>query len=282
MTILITGATGNVGLETIRALPVTTPVRAGVRSPERAADIFPAHVEPIRFDFTDPTTYAPTLDGVRRVLLVRPPQVTDVKRDIVPFIHAMTEVGIQQVAFLSVMGAEDMSFIPHAKIENALIESGLPWTLLRPGFFNQNLSTTHATDIRERDEIFVPAGNGKTSFIDVRDIGAVAALTLTDDGHIAQAYTLTGNESLTYNEIAAILSDVLGRPIRYTRPNPLHFLWREWRNGTPLAYAVTMTGIYLPTYLNRTGHLTDTTEQLLGRPPISFRQFAADYQHVWC
>jgi uncharacterized protein YbjT (DUF2867 family) len=281
MRLLITGATGNVGLETIRSLPNNLSIRAGLRTPERTAGQLPSHVEAVKFDFTDATTYAPALAGVTRVLLVRPPQISNVQRDIAPFIEAMQVAQVQQVVFLSVMGAEDVSFIPHAKIEAALRNSGLPWTFLRPGFFNQNLSTTHAADIRDRDQVFVPAGNGRTSFIDVRDIGSVAARTLTDNGHTNQAYTLTGNESLTYDEVAAVLSNVLGRPIRYTQPHPLYFLWREWRNGTPLPFAITMTGIYLPTYLKRTGQLTDTTENLLGRPPIRFRQFAEDYQHIW-
>ncbi|MEO0565861.1 MAG: SDR family oxidoreductase, partial [Chloroflexota bacterium] len=259
MSILITGATGNVGLETIRSLPEDHPVRAGVRTPQRAEGKLPPHVEAVRFDFLDQTTHTPALDGVQRVLLIRPPQLSNVQRDMLPFIRAMQTAEVKQIVFLSVMGAEDVSFIPHAKIEAALRDSGLPWTFLRPGFFDQNLSTTHAADIRDRDTVFVPAGNGRTSFIDVRDIGAVTARTLTEEGHTEQAYTLTGDESLTYHEIATILSDVLGRPIRYAQPNPLHFLWREWRNGTPFPFAVTMTGIYLPTYLNRTGQLTDTT-----------------------
>jgi uncharacterized protein YbjT (DUF2867 family) len=280
--ILITGATGNVGLETLHALPNLQAVRAAVRSPERAQAILPDTLgDCVRFDFTEPNTFAAALDNITHVFLVRPPQLSNVERDMQPFINAMQVAGVQQVVFLSVMGAEDVSFIPHAKIEKALQDSGLTWTFLRPGFFNQNLSTTHAADIRERNEVFVPAGKGRTSFIDVRDIGAIAARTLTEEDHTEKAYTLTGNESLTYDEVAEILSDVLERDIQYTRPNPARFGWHTWREGVSIPQTLVMIGIYLPTYFNRTGSLTHTVQHLLGRPPISFKQFAKDNRQVW-
>jgi len=276
--ILITGATGNVGRATIDALPTDTDIIAAVRDPERTQG-FPANVTSVRFDFTDPTTFEGALEGVEQLLLVRPPQLSNISRDMVPFLEAARG---RHIVFLSVMGAESVSFIPHAKVEAHITDmDDTPWTFLRPGFFFQNLTTTHAADIRDHDEIFIPAGNGTTSFIDVADIGAVAAKTLTEPGHTGKAYTLTGDDALTYDEVAEILTDVLGREITYSRPNPLRFAWREWRNGTPLPYVMVMVGIYMPTLLGRTGALTDTTEQLLGRPPRRFREFAEANRRVW-
>jgi uncharacterized protein YbjT (DUF2867 family) len=101
------------------------------------------------------------------------------------------------------MGVEDAGFIPHAKIERALRESRLSPTFLRPGFLNQNPSTTHAADIREKDRVFVSAGRGATSFIDTRDIAAVAARALREPGHEGAAYTLTGDDVLTYERPGA-------------------------------------------------------------------------------
>jgi len=106
--------------------------------------------------------------------------------------------GLKHVTFLSVQGAERNVLVPHYRIERHLERSGLHHTLLRPAFFMQNLSTTHAADIRERDEIFLPAGRGKTAFIDARDVGAIAARTLTESGHDRMAYELTGREALDY------------------------------------------------------------------------------------
>jgi uncharacterized protein YbjT (DUF2867 family) len=276
--ILITGANGNVGRATIAAMPSDVEIIAGVHNLDRTSSFGPG-VRPVRFDFTEPATFDDALEGVEALLLVRPPQLSDVRRDILPFLEAARG---RHIVFLSVMGVESASFIPHAKIETAISAyEDTPWTFLRPGFFFQNLSTTHAADIRDRNELFIPAGSGKTSFIDVEDIGAVAALALTEPGHTSRAYTLTGDDALTYDEVAAIMTEVLGRDIRYSRPNPLQFAWREWRNGTPLPYVLVMVGIYLPTLLGRTGDLTDTTERLLGRPSRSFRDFVAENRQVW-
>ena len=103
--------------------------------------------------------------------------------------------------------------VPHAAVETWLRGSGLDWTFVRAAFFHQNLSTTYASDIRDRDEICVPAGRGATAFVDAVDVGAVAAAALLDPaGHRCRAWTITGPEALNYAQVAAILFQILGRP----------------------------------------------------------------------
>ncbi|MEZ0077400.1 hypothetical protein [Planotetraspora sp. GP83] len=89
-------------------------------------------------------------------------------------------------------------FVPHHALEKWLRASVLQWTFARSGFFMQNLSTTHAAEIRDEGLIMVPAGRGRTSFLDVRDVADVAALALSQDGHAGRAYTPTGSVALTY------------------------------------------------------------------------------------
>lgn len=127
-------------------------------------------------------------------------------------------------SFLSLLGAEHNRVVPHYKIEQYLIHAGLADTFLRARFFMKNLNTTHRAEIQQRNEIVVPAGKGKTSFIDVRNIAAVAALALTETGHANQAYDLTGSEALDDDEVAAILSQALGRPITYREPSLFQFI----------------------------------------------------------
>jgi uncharacterized protein YbjT (DUF2867 family) len=295
-TILITGATGNVGRHTIKALttfdagpadargPTATggvaEIRAGVRG-RGAEDRLPHGVLPVHLDFADANSFAPALAGVDRVLLVRPPLLVNVRRYFQPFIRAAEAAGVRHVVFLSVMGAENAGFIPHAGIERALVESRMAWTFLRPGFFNQNLSTTHAADIRDHDRIFVPAGGGVTAFIDTQDIGAVAARALTEPGHESATYTLTSDDLLTYEEIADILTEALDRRIAYERPGALRFIAKELREGTPATFALLMAAVYLPTRLGKAGRHTDTLRELLGRNPVSFRSFVAKHRQVW-
>lgn len=279
--ILITGATGNVGRELAQLLrDAGQPVRAAVVSAADAATL-PEGVPWVLFDFTDPTTYAPAFAGVDRLFLLRPPHIANVARDMQPAIAYAAAAGVRHIVFLSLVGAEKNRFVPHAKVEAMLMAGSVPYTLLRCGFFMQNLSTTHRQDIQDYDDIFVPAGHGKTAFVDVRDIAAVAARVLTEPGHAQQSYSLTGSEALDNGEVAALMSDALGRPIGYSQPHFLRFAWRFWRRGHPLGYVAVMTAIYLTTRFGMAETVHPETAVLLNRPPITMRQFINDYATVW-
>lgn len=280
--ILVTGATGNVGAEVVRLLRDRGyDVRAAVRDPAGQRNALEDGVRYVAFDFAEPSTFAAALTGVRRMFLLRPPQLSDAKRYMYPVIDAAKAAGVEQIVFLSLLGVENNHFVPHYAIEQYLIKSGVPWTMLRAGFFMQNLSTTHRAEIRDRDEIFVPAGAGKTSFVDVRDLAAVAALALTEDGHANNAYALTGSYALTYYQVANALSEALGRRIVYRKPGLWAFIRRWQQNGTPLSFTLVMAGIYTTARLGLAGRLAPDTTDLLGRPPITIQQFAQDYKACW-
>lgn len=288
--ILITGATGNVGLETLRELMKSPEIKqfeivAGLRNMSEANYKLPIQPDGVAvLDFADVTTFDTALTGVSRVLLVRPPQLADVDKYFRPFVDAMKRAGVQQVVFLSLQGGENNSLTPHHKIEKLIVESGLPFTFLRPSFFMQNLITTHRDEIRLRNEIFIPAGNGRTSFVDVRDIGAVAALALSSHttDFVNRSFELTGSAALTYSEIATVLSEVLERKITYRNPSIIRFIWQKWHTEKmPLGFTMVMVALYTVAKLGKAGGLTQTTEQLLHRPPITFRQFARDFRAVW-
>jgi uncharacterized protein YbjT (DUF2867 family) len=276
--VLVTGASGNVGAPLVEHLvaggaEVLVASREGTRAP--------AGTKAVRFDFEDPSTHAPALEGVEKVFLLRPPAISDVKRHLLPVVRAVKEAGVRHTVFLSLLGVEKNQVVPHAKVERFLVEAGVPHTFLRPSFFMQNLSTTHRDDIREHHEIFVPAGKGRTGFIDARDIAAVAARTLLEDGHEGKAYDLTGSEALTYAEVAALFTEVLGRPIRYPEPGALRFAARWSQRKQPAAFIAVMTGIYTVCRLGLAGTVTPETQTLLGRAPISMRQFIQDHKACW-
>ena len=298
MKILITTPLGNVGSATLSALaahpnrPALT-IIAGDWNPEKnRAQLAPLADDVVLFDFARPETVAPALTGVSRVLLVRPPALADVEKYFRPFVQAMKQAGVQQVVFLSLEGVENNSLTPHHKIEALIREVGgqkaasptlrLGYTMLRPGFFMQNLTTTHLAEIRDRSEIFVPAGNGRTNFVDVSDIAAVAAQALATGQHLNAALTLTGSEALTYSEIADILTDILGRKITYVNPSVLRFVWQKAvREKIKLGFVLIMVALYTVAKLGKAATLTDTVARVLGRPPKIFRQFAEDNKQVW-
>jgi uncharacterized protein YbjT (DUF2867 family) len=280
--VVVTGATGSVGGEVVRRLAEAgVPTVAAVRDPARFRPPADGPVRARPFDFHDPATHASTFEGARALFLVRPPAIARVRRDIFPALDAARVAGVRRVVFLSLLGAENNRVVPHRAIEDYLQHRGMAWTFLRAGFFMQNLTTTHRTDIRDLDEIIVPAGGGRTSFIDTRDIAAVAVRALTDSGHEQQAYPLTGPEALGYDEVAAILSRVLGRTIRYRRPGLLRFALHMRRLGHPIPFILVMAGIYTTTRLGLADRITDEVPRILDRPPTPFTQFARDHRQAW-
>jgi uncharacterized protein YbjT (DUF2867 family) len=280
--ILITGATGNVGRELASLLHSQGhPIRAAVTSAKSAQSLPYPDIPWALFDFDQPATYAAAFAGVDRLFLMRPPHISDIDRSIKPVIEFAASAGVRQIVFLSLIGAESNRVVPHAKVEKILQAGVTPYTLLRCGFFMQNLSTTHRQDIVEHNDIFVPAGKGKTAFIDVRDIAAVAAKALTEPGHENQAYPLTGSEALNYYQTAQIFSQVLERPITYSSPTPWRFAWRMWRRGNPLSYVGVVSAIYMTTRFGMAEGVTPDAAKLLGRPPRSMRQFIEDHATVW-
>jgi len=280
--VLITGATGNVGSEVVKALrEKAVKIRVAVLDPAQPEPRLDPDLERVRFVFGEEASYLPAFQGIDAVFLLRPPQISDAKHLINPAIDAMAAAGVRAVTFLSVQGAQSNPLVPHHAIEKHLEQSNLEYTFLRSAFFMQNLSTTHRDDIRLHDDIMVPAGSGRTAFVDVRDLAAVAALTLTRAGHARCAYELTSDEALTYDEVALILSEVLGRNIRYPHPNVIQFWERMHERHLSVGFVLIMTALYAVAALGKAGHLTGDTRRLLGRAPTSFRQFAQDYQQVW-
>jgi uncharacterized protein YbjT (DUF2867 family) len=280
--IVVIGASGNVGSEVAQNLLRSGhSVRAVGQNPAALHARFGGRAEAVDFDFGRPATFRPAFAGAQRVFLIRPPAIADVRRYLFPAIDAAQRAGVRQIVFMSLIGVQKNRIVPHYKVEQYILRSGLEYTFLRPSFFMQNLNTTHRAEIKERSEIYVPAGRGTTSFIDVRDIAAVAALALTEAGHANRAYDLTGAEALDYYQVASQLSSTLGRPIVYRRPSLLQFVRRQRANGAAWPLVAVMAGIYTTARLGLAGRVTGEVPRLLGRAPIPFRQYAEDYKHYW-
>ncbi|WP_407342922.1 NmrA family NAD(P)-binding protein [Pengzhenrongella phosphoraccumulans] len=278
--VLVTGATGNVGSAVLAELVAAgVPVRAAVRPGGRTVE----GVDCVPLDLTDPSTWADAFAGVRTMFLVRPPALGNVKRDLLPALAAAREHGVAHVVFLSLQGAERNPVVPHATVEKWLRRSGLTWTFVRPSFFHQNLSTTHVSDIRDRDEIVIPAGRGRTAFVDVLDVAAVAAQALAHpDEHRNRAWTVTGPRAVTYAEVAQILSGELARPIRYARPGALGYM-RHARRALrmPWAMVAVTLAIYTSARLGLAAGLSDDVRTVLRRDPIDFETFAHREAAIW-
>jgi uncharacterized protein YbjT (DUF2867 family) len=279
--ILLTGVSGNVGSAVVDYLKSEKiGFLAGVRNVEKSKQQDVA-IDYIHFDFEDSASYGTALEGVTKVFLIRPPQLTDVLGIFVPFIQKCKEVGVKQIVFLSLLGVERNPFPPHHKIEKAIVASGIPYTFIRPSFFMQNLSTTHAEDIKERNDLFIPSGNAKVSFIDTRDIGEIIGRTLVEEGHENKAYTITGAEVITYYQVADSMTRLLGRKITYSNPHLFKFRKDMINRGVKKGFATVMMVLYLTTKLGMANHVTNTAEILLKRKPRSIDEFIKDHLEVW-
>jgi uncharacterized protein YbjT (DUF2867 family) len=273
--ILVTGATGNVGA------PLVTLLRAAGAAVRPAARR-PPPPDGVAFDFRDPSTWRAAFDRVEIVFLIRPPDVSDVRSDLLPALAVGRSMGLRHVVLLSVQGADRVPVLPHAGIERWLRRSGLDWTFLRPSYFDQNLSTVFAADIRERDLIAVPAGRGRTAFVDAHDVAAVAAAVLLDPAvHRRRAWTPTG-PALSYDEVAGLLSVELGRRIRYSRPGIVGYARhaRRWLDMPPSMIAIT-TVLHTTARLGLAASETDDVRTVTGRAPTTFAEFAHRERAVW-
>jgi uncharacterized protein YbjT (DUF2867 family) len=272
---LVTGATGNVGRPLVALLRAAGMV-------VRPASRHPCTPDGVVFDFRDPATWQAAFDRVESMFLVRPPDIARVSRDLVPSLEFARARGLRHVVLLSVQGAGRVPVLPHAAAERWLRASGLSWTFVRPSYFDQNLSGVFAPDIRDRDEIVVPAGGSRTAFVDAHDVAAVAAAALLNPrAHTGRAWTPTG-PALTYGEIAALLSTELGRPIRYRRVGALAFD-RHARTvlGLPAPMAAVTTVLHTTARMGLAGFETDDVLTVTGQAPTTFAAFAHRERAIW-
>ncbi|MBS3761137.1 SDR family oxidoreductase [Halodesulfurarchaeum sp.] len=275
--ILVTGATGTVGSTVVHVLEdETATVRIASRRPEEAKDAFSADVESVAFSVTEPETWGQTLDGVDAIFLMLPPGTgVDPIRE---FVDAAARVGVEHVTFLSILGAETVPVLPHRRIERHLAAAAVEFTFLRAAYFAQNLLDIHRPEIVERDEIFVPAGDGAMGIIDARDVGQVAATALVEPEHRNRAYTLTGPESVSFHELARVASDVLERQVRYADPSVVQFARRMYARGIAPGLIAFMIAEYTVTRLGWASRTSDTVQNILGREPSTLRKFLEDHR----
>jgi len=283
MKILVTGASGNVGAYVVKELvKMGEKVVAAGTDKLKLEKMFGQEIETAVLDFTKPETFKEALLGVDRLFLMRPPHLGK-PEDLYPFIDFLKDCEIRLISFLSLMGVEKNTIPPHHKIEKYIERSGIHYAHIRPGFFMQNLSGIHSVEIRERDEIYVPAGNSRTSFIDARDIGLSVAVVLHEaEKYKNTAHTITGPESLSYFQIAEILSQTTGRKIAYRKPGFLKYRKHYIKTrGLDRNYVNVTLALYFMTRLGTAEKVTEEFMEITGKKPRTFREFAEDHSECF-
>lgn len=279
MTILVTGATGTNGRELIRQLTAAgQQVRALVRNPAKAGNLAGPNVELAAGDFDQPSTLDAALRGIERAFLLTAVSERFVEWQ-TAFIQAAQRAGVKHVVKFSGMcagpdvGSELLRL--HHQTDDLLRRSGVPFTILQPNSFHQNIFSSAAT-IKTQGRFYLPLKNANQSTVDVRDINAVAAKVLTTSGHEGKTYVITGPEAPTFYQVAEKLSSALGRKIEYVDV-PLPAAADAMRKGGMPEWSVRVVSELLGYFATgAAAEVTDTVSSLLGRPGISFEQFAQD------
>ncbi|MCX6609623.1 MAG: SDR family oxidoreductase [Acidobacteria bacterium] len=261
--ILILGSTGNVGKPLVELLSAAgETVVAASRNSTTA-----------RLDFTDPSTFAPVLEGVDRIFLVFPPGYLDVMQLMGPFL----EVAFQKPRKFVMQSADGVQFneqAPLRQLELLLEKSGHRYVLLRPNWFMDNFHTFWLPAIQAAGVIPLPAGDASSAFIDARDIAASAFAALTTDSFDNQAFSLSGPEALTYTEAAAILSRAAGKTIRYQHVEDSAFIDSLVNAGVPKDYSEFLAILFSFVRQGYASTVTDGVKTLTGKAPIGLEEYA--------
>jgi uncharacterized protein YbjT (DUF2867 family) len=232
------------------------------------------------FDWGDPATYPAALDGVSGVYLLRPPRPPDAMALAERFLAAARAAGARRIVLLHsvVTGPAGMPEIRQA------VEGTAPeYAILQPSWFMQNFTGTHPTAValREQGEIATATGDGRIGFIDARDIAAAAATALLAPGPPNTRYVLTGPETLSYPQAAAIISEVTGRSIRHNALTAGQLTARWTAAGLPENLARAAADLDITISRGDYDYTTPGVQDLTGQPPRSFQDFAAEHRDTW-
>ncbi|ADB49335.1 NmrA family protein [Conexibacter woesei DSM 14684] len=259
-TTLVLGATGKTGSRVAERLATLgVPTRLGSRSAATP------------FDWEDRATWEPALRGVGAVYISYYPDlaVPGATETVTAFAELAVRMGARRLVLLSGRGEDEAQ---HA--EQAVRATGADLTSLRAGWFNQNFSESFMLEPVLAGELALPAGDVAEPFVDVDDIAEVAAVALTEDGHVGQIYELTGPRLLTFADVAAEISAATGREIRYVPITPEQLAAGMTEAGEPAEVVGLVSYLFTEVLDGRNSSLTDGVQRALGRPPRDFADYA--------
>ncbi|TGP21497.1 MULTISPECIES: NAD(P)H-binding protein [unclassified Mesorhizobium] len=272
--ILVTGSTGKVGTSLSQALQKSggQPHVLGVRSLNCATQ--EGSVERRRFDWDDRTTWSSALDGIQAIYLIKPPhdEPAPAIRELLASASRLERIVMMSEIHCQVQNDTE----PQRAAEVAVERSGHSFCILRPNWFFQNYTTgSYAPKIRQQSILETASASQPVSYIDVRDVAAVAAFELLNDDARSHHLLLTGGEALTSRDLANIIGAAAGRPISVSEVPLDDIRTRVLARGGSEAMADFIVGLSRNIAEGRNAIVTDTVERLTGRKPISFSTFAS-------
>ncbi|WHT21519.1 NAD(P)H-binding protein [Crossiella sp. CA-258035] len=261
-TILVQAGRGKTGKRVARRLRERgITVRAASRSGET------------RFDWMDESTWGPALAGVDAVYLVPLEATGDRHEEVARFVRQAVAAGVRKLVMLSARDVDTFEVEDTLNAERAVRESGVAWTILRPGWFHQNFDEDYFEPSVRAGEVLLATGDGLEPFIDAEDIAEVAVAAFTQDGHDGQIYDLSGAEPLTFPQALEIIAAELGREIRVVDVEPAQYIEKQVGLGMPREFAELIARLYERIRAGKEAHLSDGVQRVLGREPRSFAAY---------
>jgi uncharacterized protein YbjT (DUF2867 family) len=279
-TVLVTGATGNTGAALLRLLEQKdVSVRAMVRHPRDAARLGGAAASMVIGDFDDAESIAAALNGVDSAYLVTPSS-SSAEAQQIRFAELAAAAKVKHLVKLSQLAANEASPVRflryHAAVERRIRELGIGYTFLRPNLYFQGFLAFQAT-IAQAGQFFAPIGDARVSAVDVRDIAAVAAVALTQPGHIGKTYTITGPSAVTHAEIAAAISSAIGRDVAFIDVPPNDFANALRGFGVPAWQVDGLIEDYAHYARGEASEVSTAVRDVTGAKPRDVMTFARDY-----
>ena len=272
---LVVGANGTVGSNLVRLLAAKgEAVLRATSKPAQKAD-------EVHLNLVTGEGRAPAFAGVARAFLLSPPGFTNQDALMIPLIDAAKAAGVAKIVLMTAMGANADENSPMRKAELHLEKSGVAYNIVRPNWFMQNFNSYWIGSILGEGKIRLPVGTAKGSFIDARDIAAVAAELLLANRFDGQAFDLTGGEALDHDEVAAILARETGKMIVFEDTTPEAMLQGLLGAGLPQAYAeflIVILGFFKAGYAAR---VEGSVEAITRKKPIAFAAYAKDHRAAW-
>jgi len=281
--ILVTGATGPLGKAVVEFLLQKTPasnIAALVRDPAKAEDLKAQGVDIRQGDYNDYASLVKAFTGIDKLYFVSGNDIPNRSVQQANVVRAAKQAGVKHALYTSFLRKNETSTSPialvaqaHLETEAALMAGGIAYTILRHTLYTDMLPFFMGDKVLESGVIFQPAGEGKVSYALRTDMAEAAANILTSQGHENKIYEIAGNDAVSYQEVAKIMSDLSGKSINYISPTQESFREELTKAGVPEHYIGLFGGFAEGIKQGEFDHTDPTLEKLLGRKPVSVKEY---------
>ncbi|MFY0601461.1 MAG: SDR family oxidoreductase [Cyclobacteriaceae bacterium] len=275
--ILVTGATGTFGSEVAEALIGRgNPIRVASTSADKLQKRFGKRAEPSVFDWNDTPSFEEVLSGIETVYLIAPPFSSDFDVKTKAFLEVAKKQNVKNIIVTTAYGADAAVGSSMYNTEEEVKNSGFNYTVLRPNFIFQNFDKYDLETIKS-NIIFLPTGDGATSYLDIRDVAEVSAEILTNpSAYNKQELVITGDEAITHQSMATTFTEVLGRSISNINPSEEEYKSTLKEAGVPEVVYDFMAMLYAAIKANHMGNITSVVKDVTGKNPRKFETYVKE------